>query len=88
MHFYGMSFEEATSLDHGDAEGLWHAVTQIEAQALLMQLRVADYPTAKRETRNTTHRTFHRLAYPRTQEALDVLTTKQLADKLRAAING
>lgn len=89
MHFYpGLSFDGANRLDQEDAEGLWLAITQIEAQALLLSLRVADYPTMKNEARNKTHQLFHKLAYPRTQENMDVLTTEQLSERLKAAING
>ena len=58
----------------------------IEAQEILIELRVADYPTMKRDNRVTTHKQFHKMAYPKTHDPGAVLTTEQLAARLKGAI--
>lgn len=88
MRFYCIGLEEVNNLDPEDAEGLWLAITQIEAQDLLMQLRVADYPHMKDGGRSRIHREWHKLAYPRTQERLNSLSTKEFAEHLRGLFNG
>ena len=69
-------------------DAYWQAITIIEAQEILIQLRIADYPDMKPESRKKTHREFHRMAYPRTHDSSEVMTTEQLARKISAAING
>lgn len=59
----------------------------IEAQELLLQLRVADYPNANKEIRTKTHREWFKLAYPKTVSGPE-LNTEQAAEKLRMLING
>lgn len=89
MHFYpGLTLEGANALEGDEAEGLWLAITQIEAQKLLLDLRVADYPYMKERGRGRTHSQFHKLAYPRVKENNDALSMAEFADKLRTVING
>lgn len=75
-------------LDWDYQEGLWQAITQIEAQGLLLELTVEDYPWMKKDARRKLHREWHRKAYPRTHENTERLTTTQLAERLKAALNG
>lgn len=70
------------------AEMFWQAITIIEAQELLVKMRLMDYPNMKPSARSEWHRDMHRLAYPRTWEASETLSTEQVADRLRAVING
>ena len=73
-------------MDFHTSEIYWLAITQIEAQELLIQLRVVQYPWMSKEGRRQTHRQFHKLAYPKTysQDRSQTLTTKQLAERLRS----
>jgi hypothetical protein len=60
----------------------------IEAQELLMRMRLADYPNMKNEARQEWHREIHRLAYPRSWAESETLSPEQTAERLRAIING
>jgi hypothetical protein len=42
----------------------------------------------KKDGQRSTHRQFHKLAYPTTHDASAPVTTEELAERLRAAING
>jgi len=66
----------------------WLAITQIEAQELLLALRVAGHPHTKKEVQRRLHREWYRLAYPVTEETTEVLSTKAFAEKLKAALHG
>jgi ribulose-5-phosphate 4-epimerase/fuculose-1-phosphate aldolase len=70
------------------ADAYWMAVTVIEAQEVLIKLRIADYPNMKKDDRSKTHRHFHKMAYPRTHENPKKLTTKELGERLKVALNG
>lgn len=65
----------------------WLAITQIEAQELLLGIRVASFPQTKEEHRNRLHREWTRAAYPNTDSGPE-LTTEQLASRLKVALNG
>jgi len=70
------------------SELYWHAITIIEAQNVLVQFQIADYPHQKKDVRSKLHREFHKMAYPKTHEATETLTVEQLGQRLRTAING
>ncbi len=74
-------------MDADKANSYWQAITEIEAQAALVQLRIADYPWMKTDDKESTHRHFHRLAYPKSHDG-EVIQTADLAERLHAAING
>jgi hypothetical protein len=88
MHFYGIQPSELRAMDWEEIESLWLAITQIEAQDLLLQSKVADYPWMKKDARASLHREWHKLAYPKTHQDVKELTTKQFAERLKAALNG
>ena len=69
------------------ADAYWQAITVLEAQEALIQLRVSDYPGMKKDNRMATHKQFHKLAYPKTHDA-ETVTTEQLAERIKAAIRG
>ncbi len=75
-------------MDRERIEEYWQGITEIEAQQCLIDLRVADYPWMKSEDKESTHEHFSRQAYPGTYEAGETLTTAQVAERLRAALNG
>lgn len=62
------------------------AITQIEARHLLLRLRVADYPQLKAKARSATHRAWHKLAYPKTYDETERVTTAELAERIQAAM--
>lgn len=74
-------------MDHATLEQYWRAITVIEAQDALIALKVADFPYQNRNDRQRTHRQFHKLAYPRSASG-DVLSTKELSERLKAVFNG
>lgn len=65
----------------------WEAITVIEAQNLLLQAKIAMFPSMKKEARAKQHRDWHRLAYPSNFQEGEILTTDQLASKIRSVIN-
>lgn len=85
--FYGWTDAEIRGLDWDTSEGYWQSITQIEAQGLLLQARVAQFPWLKANGQRRTHREWYRLAYPKSQNT-ESLTTEELAERLRAVMNG
>ncbi len=75
-------------MDWDTQESLWLAITQIEAQDVLINLTIAQYPWLKKEQQKKIHREMHRKAYPKTHERVENLTTRQLAERLKQALNG
>ena len=73
-------------MDWDTIEGYWLAITQLEARELLVALTVSDYPWMKKEDKRKLHRAWHKMAYPKTYSP--EVTTGELADKLKAALNG
>ena len=76
------------ALDLDTAESYWLAITQIEAQQLLLQLSVSQYPWMKKESQKRLHRQWHRLAYPETHDETKALTTAELAERIKAGMRG
>jgi hypothetical protein len=68
-------------------EAYWKAITVIEAQDTLMQLRTHDWPNMKKADRKKFHRKMHEMAYPQVHDD-EPLTTEQLAARIRGALNG
>jgi len=67
----------------------WEAITAIESQELLLQLRVADWPSMKKKDRASFHRRMHRMAYPKTDsDRTKPISTKELHEKLRMITGG
>jgi len=64
--FYGWTPADIDSLDIDTADRYWRAITVIEAQDILLQLRIADWPYLKKNPRSSFHRQMHKLAYPDT----------------------
>ena len=46
----------------------WQAMTVIDAQDMIMKMRIQDWPHMKQEKRSEYHRQLFRLAYPATEE--------------------
>lgn len=64
MRFYGMSLQHYRALTARDAEGLWQAITVIEAREQLVQYKAADWPSLKKTERSKQHKELHRNAFP------------------------
>lgn len=59
-----MSLKEYRALSMTDSEGLWQAITVIEAREELIRLNAMDWPNAKKESRNKRHRELKMQGYP------------------------
>jgi hypothetical protein len=64
-----------------EIESLWQAITQIEAQEMLKQFQIADYPHLKARDKSRVHKDMHKLAYPHAQEK--VLDAEAVANILK-----
>lgn len=51
-------------MDYADALEFYEAITVIEAQDMLVAMKLADWPRAKPESRKQFHRETRKLAYP------------------------
>ena len=88
-HFYGWTPDIIDNIDEDTAYKYWEAITVIEAQDTMIQMRIADYPMMKTHQRRDFHRSMVKKAYPKTFDPdRKPLTTEQLAERLGAMING
>jgi hypothetical protein len=62
-----------------DLEEYWQAIDILDAQEVLVSLRVADWPHQKAEARKKWHRELVKMAYPKTFET-ERVDTKRLAE--------
>ena len=74
-------------LDNEVANHYWLAITMIEAQNCLVQLRVSSNPWMKPADQRKIHKELHRQAYPGF-ETTEVSSTEDMAKKLAGALNG
>ena len=81
-----MSLEEIDNMEVLEFNQLWNAITMIEAQAMLTDLTVQDYPHLKKQKRTQIHRKLSNLAYPARKKEL--MTTKEIAEYLNRELNG
>lgn len=86
-YFYGWTHEYILGLPVDVVNSYWLAITQIEAQEILIKMRLADYPQIKQTGRTSWHREMHRLAYPKTHSG-QAKTIEDIAKYLGAALNG
>ena len=82
--FYGWAPESLNQMDLQEGYSYYEAITQIEAQQTLLELRIQDWPFMKKESRNRWHRKLHRKAYPRTHQK--PVSVEQLADIIRRQV--
>jgi len=78
--FYGWRHEEILQLDYEVAQGYWLAITAIEAQEILINMRLADWPNMKGPARQKWHRDVHRMAYPSSHSK--AITPEELAKRI------
>lgn len=64
MRFYGLGLGEVRNMDSEDEEMLWQAITVIEAQDALVQIKNNSFHRMKRNEQERYHRRLHRKAYP------------------------
>lgn len=79
--FYGWRHEEILQLDYDVAIAYWQAITTIEAQEILIKMRLADWPNMKPTARERWHREVHRMAYPRSHSN-KAITPEELAKRI------
>lgn len=79
MRFYGMSLAEVDGLTNEANEMLWQAVTIVEAQETLVNMKVSSFPHMKKEDIDKTHRSIHRLAFPAIYEKPVEITPEHFA---------
>lgn len=59
-------------------EAMWLAITQIEAQNLLSELMVADWPNMKKEARKKRHKELAKAAWPDGMKAKNYVSIEDL----------
>lgn len=63
-YFYSVPFSFIEELDVESFQKYWDAITIIEAQEMLNQITVADWPHMKKGSREKLHKGLYRKAYP------------------------
>lgn len=83
-HFYSISPTEVEFLPYYKLNQLWEMITMIEAQNLLGQLVLFDWPNMDKNKREKAHKKLYKLAYPSTfNKESKELTPETLAKILR-----
>jgi len=77
--FYHLSPDQYWALDMETEQTLWEAITVIEAQNMLHQITLVDFPNMKTGHRNKIHKKLYRQAYPATFRESVELTPETLA---------
>lgn len=63
------------------------AMDAIEAEEMLRQIRVAQFPYLQKSDQQKLHRELHRKAYPAIHEPVqNAMTTRQLGERLKAIL--
>ena len=86
-YFYGWKLQDIYDLTIDQFESFWQAITPIEAQDMLTQFTILDWPNMKKEARQSLHRKIHKQAFPKTHDPKQD-TTKDIFDKLMMVANG
>jgi hypothetical protein len=76
-----MSRQEALEMLACEFESLWLAITQIEAQEMIKEFQIADYPHLKAKDKSRVYKDIHKLAYPDNVEK--VMDAKTVASILK-----
>lgn len=80
-----MSEVDLESLDTDKADRYWRAITVIEAQSVLVQLKVASYPYMSKDDQGSLFREIHAQAYPNQKK--ERVSLEEFANRLRSAMN-
>lgn len=78
-YFYGWTDGQIDQLSVDKIDLYWQAITTIEAQEMLKQLTVSDWPHLKQNQRETIHRRLFQDAYPASFKETKQLETADLA---------
>lgn len=62
---------------------LWQCITQIEAQNLLCQMSVVDWPNMKKQDREKRHKELFSMAYPKHMIPKNKITVEDLQKLLK-----
>lgn len=88
-NFYGFSHQQLMEMQADTFHQYWLAITAIEAQDMLKQMQIADYPHLKKEDRKKVYNSIHKQAYPvKPSKEGKMLTSEDIANFLNGAING
>ena len=89
--FYGFSHKDMLDMHADDFHQYWQAITVIEAQDMLKQMKVSDHPHVKQDNRSAFHKELQKQAYPRHLEDTrneTFLTPSEIAKQLGVALHG
>lgn len=70
-----------------EQESFWQAITVIEAQDALVQMDIANYPWIKGDEREKVHKRYHKMAYPKTHDKNEPMSTAEAVKKLNEVLN-
>lgn len=87
-HFYGWSIEYVLELSVDLAELMIDAATKIEAHNMLINMRVADFPYLKKESRTRTYKEVLKRASFNESVNEEPMTHERLAKFLGGKLNG
>jgi len=60
------------------------ALSQVEAQEMIIEMQLHDYPNLSKEKKIRHHRKVHRIAYPSIYEHNNCMSAEEVAKKLGA----
>lgn len=63
-------------------------ITTIEAQNMLMQMQVSDYPNLKKQDRQRLYKQVRKQAYPQGDVGAKILTSEQVHNVLKGMMSG
>lgn len=70
------------------AEAYWEAIEVLEARETLLGMRLVSYPHLKKSSAQKFERTVQKAAFPRLDEAAEVVTTGDMGQALARLVNG
>jgi hypothetical protein len=78
-NFYGWTNDQILDLDVDSFDEYWQSITIIEAQEMLKQFNVSDWPNMKQNNRESLHRRLFQDAYPDSFKEVRKIETSDLA---------
>lgn len=82
--FYKWSPQVIKDMPLDEAYDFFEAISVIEAQQTLLELRVSDWPYMKKDARSRWHRSLHKTAYPATHK--NPVSTEKLMEMIQATV--
>lgn len=71
-YFYGWTPQIVEELSAEEVEKFWHLITRLEAQKMLENFTLADWPNMKKDKRASLHRKLHDMAYPELRKTISL----------------